>query len=379
MFAARPALRAMANTPSINPTQESARNTPLGSRFDKVLFDTVDALEAAQIPFAFIGGVATGGLARPRATHDLDIFVRPEDAEHTLNELAKAGFRTEKFDLQWLFKAFKDDIMVDIIFRSEGEFYYDEEVHAHRRFVDYHGKKVPVVAPEDLAIIKCAVHYEGGPHHWHDALNLLSRFDIDWPYLLQRSRRATRRVLSLLLYAQSNDVLIPNWVIVQLFESVFGTGQQQSQAAHAIATMRSSAPQGYQPALSSIPPPVRSHQSHAATEARSARGAEASRVPPAPSGSHAPAGASASNHLTLAPEYVVAHIREALAEDGRTIQQDLKILLNGNQIVVKGDCPTEAQCKAVEEVIRAAAPGYEIANQARIVAVTAPERAEEIS
>lgn len=353
----------MANTPSINPTQESARNTALGGRFDKVLFDTVDALEKANIPYAFIGGVATGGLARPRATHDLDIFVRPEDAEFTLNELGKAGFRTEKFDLQWLFKAFKDDIMVDIIFRSEGEFYYDEEVHAHRRFVDYHGKKVPVVAPEDLAIIKCAVHYEGGPHHWHDALNLLSRFDINWPYLLQRSRRATRRVLSLLLYAQSNDVLIPNWVIVQLFESVFGTGQQQSAAAAGIANARAHTGANPSPGF---------HATHA--ELNRSPGAEASKVPPPP-----PAGASAAGKPALAPEYVVAHIREALAEDGRTIQQDLKILLNGNQIVVKGDCPTEAQCKAVEEVIRAAAPGYEVSNQSRTAPVSAPERAEEIS
>ena len=341
----------MANTPSINPTQESARNTELGVRFDKVLFSTVEALERAQIPYAFIGGVATGGLARPRATHDLDIFVRPEDAEFTLNELAKAGFRTEKFDLQWLFKAFKDDILVDIIFRSEGEFYYDEEVHAHRRFVDYHGKKVPVVAPEDLAIIKCAVHYEGGPHHWHDALNLLSRFDIDWPYLLRRARRASRRVLSLLLYAQSNDVLIPNWVIVQLFDSVFGNGHQQRESA-------SHAPKAH-------PQPVAVRSFHQENLSRS----EAPKM----------GAVAASAKGASAPEYVVAHIRQALAEDPRTTQQDLKVLLNGNQIVVKGDCPTEAQCKAVEEVIRAVAPEYEIANQARVVEMMAPERMEEIS
>lgn len=343
----------MANTPSINPTQESARNTELGARFDKVLFSTVEALERAQIPYAFIGGVATGGLARPRATHDLDIFVRPEDAEFTLNELAKAGFRTEKFDLQWLFKAFKDDILVDIIFRSEGEFYYDEEVHAHRRFVDYHGKKVPVVAPEDLAIIKCAVHYEGGPHHWHDALNLLSRFDIDWPYLLRRSRRASRRVLSLLLYAQSNDVLIPNWVIVQLFDSVFGNGHQQREAAAPATKVKQ--PQAVA---------VRSFHQESLSK---------SSEPP----KTGPGAASAKG--APAPEYVVAHIRQALAEDPRTTQQDLKVLLNGNQIVVKGDCPTESQCKAVEEVIRTVAPDYEIANQARVAQMIAPERIEEIS
>jgi len=65
-------------------------------RFNRVLGDTVEALQESGIRYAFIGGVASGGLGRPRLTRDIDIFVRPEDAEATLRALAKHGFRTRR-------------------------------------------------------------------------------------------------------------------------------------------------------------------------------------------------------------------------------------------------------------------------------------------
>lgn len=321
----------MASTPSMNPSQVSARQTEGGARFDVALFATLDALEEAKIPFALIGGVATSGLGRPRSTHDIDIFVSPENAEATLQVLSKKGFRTEKFDIEWLFKAFKEDILIDIIFKSEGEMYFDDEVRAHRKWIDYHGRKIPVVSPEDLIIIKCAVHYEGGPHHWHDALAILANAPIDWEYLVKRSRKASRRALSLLLYAQSNDILIPNWVIARLYDHLFGTDSHRS-AAQKIEPVKA--------------------------------------IAPAP---------SLQSHSGKAPEYLVAHIREALAEDGRTAQQDLKILVSGNQVVVKGDCASHDRKRAIEEVIKVVAPEHQIANHVRVTSITGPELAEEIS
>lgn len=320
----------MANTPSINPSQISARNTEEGDRFNVVLFSTLDALEESKIPYAFIGGVAASGLGRPRSTHDIDLFVRPEDAEAVLRALGKKGFRTEKFDIEWLFKAFKDDILVDIVFRSKGDIYFDEEMQAHSRYVDFHGRKIPVVSPEDLAIIKCAVHYEGGPHHWHDALAILSHANMDWNYLLRRARRAPRRLLSLLIYAQSSDILIPNHVIAHLYDYIFSADPKQSTAR--VSPLR-----------------------HAATPPKQT-------LPD-----------------THTPDYLVAHVCEALKEDGRTAQQDLRVVLNGRQIVVKGNTLSEASRKSVEEVVSAAAPGYEIANHVSVVPLSGPERAEEIS
>jgi hypothetical protein len=326
----------MASTPSMNPTQVSARNTEGGARFDGVLFATLDALESARIPFALIGGVAASSLGRPRSTHDIDLFVRPEDAEAVLQTLSQKGFRTEKFDIEWLFKAFKEDILVDIIFRSEGEMYFDEEVQCHRKLIEYHGRQVPVVSPEDLIVIKCAVHYEGGPHHWHDALAILANATIDWNYLLKRARKASRRVLSLLMYAQSNDILIPNWVVTHLYEHLFGGGNKAG------ITM----------------------------------GGSVSSVPHARSGGRPNLVAG---HQPMAPEYLVAHLREALAEDGRTAQQDLKIVVSGNQVVVKGDCQTEERRIAIEEVIHSIAPQIEVSNHVRVAPMSGPDRVEEIS
>lgn len=334
----------MANTPSINPTQISARNTEGGARFNAVLFSTLDALEEAQIPFAFIGGVAASSLGRPRSTHDIDIFVSPEDAESAIQALGKKGFRTEKTDIEWLFKAFKDDILVDIVFRSRGDIYFDEEMHSNRKSVEFHGRKLPIVSPEDLVIIKCAVHYEGGPHHWHDALAILSHATIDWNYLLKRARRAPRRLLALLLYAQSSDILIPNSMIMNLFHHIFVDDEK-------IATSGKGAPAG----ASAFSEPER----------KVVRPLAAAPPPAAPGKEPA--------------EYLLAHIRQALAEDGRTAQQDLKILLDGNRVVVRGECTSNPRCNAIEEVIHSVAPHLEVTNQLKVLPTIAPALAEEIS
>jgi predicted nucleotidyltransferase len=336
---------AMANTPSISPTQVSARNTEGGARFNNALFSTLDALEEAKIPFALIGGVAASGLGRPRSTHDIDIFVSPEDAESALQALAAKDFRVERTDVEWLFKAFKDDILVDIVFRSKGDIYFDEEMHRNRKLADFHGRKVPVVSPEDLVIIKCAVHYEGGPHHWHDALAILSHATIDWNYLLKRSRRAPRRLLALLLYAQSSDILIPNSMIVNLFHHIFTDDGKIGEAKHV-----------------------------AQTPAQQVLASDAIKRPLA-----ARPYSVASSEQSHSQDYLLAHIRQALAEDPRTAQQDLKILLDGDRLVVKGECPSELRCKAVVDVIRSVAPHLDISNQIQVMRHCAPERAEEIS
>ena len=55
------------------------------------------------------------------------------------------------------------------------------------------------------------------------------------------------------------------------------------------------------------------------------------------------------------------------------------MLLSGNQVVVEGVAPSEAARRAVEEVVKDAAPGFEVANRVHVAKVAGPERAEEIS
>lgn len=189
--------------------------------FLEVIVEVGRLLEYAGIPFAFMGGLASTMHGRPRWTHDVDVFVKPQDALHALDQLKVAGFRTERTDDDWLYKAFKKKVMVDIIFKSRGSIYFDDEMHSRTVVGNYRGAPVRFVPPEDLVVIKAAVADEVGPHHWHDALSVLTSSRIDWEYLLRRSRAAPRRVLALLLYAQSEDLMVPNSVIRQLFHDLF--------------------------------------------------------------------------------------------------------------------------------------------------------------
>ena len=191
--------------------------------FGEVLRKTVDALDAAEVPYALIGGIASSGFGRPRWTHDIDVFVKPEDAMRALEALDEAGFRTERTDCRWIFKGFLRDVMVDIIFRSTGGFYFDREMLERAVHHEFQGHPVRLVPPEDLLIMKAVVHDEPSPRHWHDALGVLAGSDLDWEYLERRAMRAPRRVLSLLIYAHSLDLHVPAQTVRRLFEKVYGS------------------------------------------------------------------------------------------------------------------------------------------------------------
>jgi hypothetical protein len=178
--------------------------------FRRVLREAAEALRGADLPHLFMGGLASAALGRPRWTHDIDVFVSPDDARRTLQILGRAGFRTQETDPEWLFKALKDDVLVDVIFLSDGRVVLDEEMAARARPAEIEGITVPVIAAEDLIVIKALVHKERSPRHWFDALALLRRDDLDWEYLLGRARRYNPlRVLSLLYYARSSDQVVP--------------------------------------------------------------------------------------------------------------------------------------------------------------------------
>jgi hypothetical protein len=188
--------------------------------FQRVLRETADIFRRSRIPHLFMGGVASAALGRPRWTHDIDLFVGPEDARRTLALLAEHGFETQETDPEWLFKALKEDVLVDVIFLSDGRVSLDEEMAARARWAVVQGIRLPVIGPEDLIVIKALVHKERSPRHWFDALALLRRDDLDWEYLLRRARRYNPlRVLSLLYYARSSDQVVPGEAIRRLREA----------------------------------------------------------------------------------------------------------------------------------------------------------------
>jgi predicted nucleotidyltransferase len=183
----------------------------------QVLESVVKTLDD-EIPYAFMGGLASAIYGRPRWSYDIDVFVRKEDAAETLRLLGEAGFATDRFDERWIYKAISEGVLVDVIFRAMSEIYFDDEMIDRTRRREFRGVQVPVIPPEDLVVIKATVSSEGRPRHWYDALGVLIRTPLDWPYLLRRARHGAHRVASLLLYAQSADIPVPNSVVQQLVE-----------------------------------------------------------------------------------------------------------------------------------------------------------------
>ncbi len=309
----------------------------LAERFNRVLNDTVEAMEESGLRYVFIGGIASSARGRPRSTHDIDIFVMPEDAERALRALASKGFRVEKTDPSWLYKGWKENILVDVIFKSKGEIYLDSEMYQRVTTAEFHGKSLRLVAPEDLLIIKAAAHSEQTPGHWHDAVALLSHATIDWDYLLKRARRAPRRILSLLLYAQSNDIGVPNSVIHDLYSGIFGDYHRATVGGHGVS---------------------RPHVTSIREEPLFQR--------------------LASQEMPVRRLYAVPHLKEALAEDPRTNELDILIDQSNDTILLRGEVPNSERKEAVEQLCREKFPECVIENQIRVLSFPEPSETEDV-
>jgi hypothetical protein len=189
--------------------------------FAATLRDALKAAEGSGCAFLVLGGLASSLVGRPRWTHDIDLLVRADDARAVLDAFRVAGFDTEETDPVWLFKAFKRDVMVDIIFMITGGIYLDRDMEEHAMEREYEGLRIRIPSAEDQVVIKAIVHREETSRHWFDALAILGRADLNWDYLLHRARVGARRVLALLIYAQSSDILVPTRVIQRLYEEVY--------------------------------------------------------------------------------------------------------------------------------------------------------------
>ena len=229
-----------------------------------------------------------------------------------------------------MFKGWKEEILVDIIFRSSADIYFDQEVQEHVRRVPYNGRLVNAIAPEDLIVIKAAVHEEHSSHHWFDALAVLIQGNLDWEYLLRRAKHAPRRVLALMIYAQSKDVAVPNTVIQRLYRSLYES-----------------------PSYSPVPV-IHPYKETTLTD---------------------------DNHKISLEEpyiYTKGRIMEALTIDERVAEHDIKIHVSGESIVARGEVITDEQKEAINEVVERIAPSHDFKNLVIVRILSAPEGSEAI-
>jgi predicted nucleotidyltransferase len=193
---------------------------------DLVLFrETLDlavkTLVSRDVPFGAIGGIAAVAWGRPRwdpASLDVDLMVRPQDADATQAALEEEGFEAvPTTEDHWLRSVVREGVGIDLIFRAAGDIYLDQEMLERIAEREFEGARVPVVSAEDTVVMKALAFGEQTPTYWAEALSIIARHDLDWDYVLRRARHGVHRVLSLLLYAQSQDLAVPPAAVRELF------------------------------------------------------------------------------------------------------------------------------------------------------------------
>ena len=148
------------------------------------------ALREADVPFVLGGGVAIWARGGPETEHDLDYFVKPRDAEGALQALADAGFRPEKPPEGWLYKAWDDHVLVDLIFDPTGVTVDDAFIDGAEE-AEVHAVRMRILSPEDVLVTKLLALKEHSLDY--DGLLEISRAvreQIDWDDVRRRTEES---------------------------------------------------------------------------------------------------------------------------------------------------------------------------------------------
>jgi hypothetical protein len=229
----------------------------------RVLHEACAALDAAGIPYMVGGGTAVVIWGRDRRTKDFDLFLNRDVTKRAMTLLAQAGFTTSDTEKSWLYKAWRGDVLVDLIVEVRGNVRITDQTLLHARMVEQHGYTFRIMGPEDVVYRKIVCLTEGRPD-WHDAMSIIQRQgdDFDWLYLLYLAQQHPRRVLGFFLFAQSElnspdgqvhsvvenlifrgdaEGPIPQWVVLTLVQQLWERGMPSVYQPHRLELYRKAA------------------------------------------------------------------------------------------------------------------------------------------
>lgn len=142
------------------------------------------------MPFILAGGLACWARGGPPTEHDVDLCVRPEDAERAARVLEEAGMKIERPPEEWLLKAFDGEIMIDLIFEPEGN-PVDDALFERADDIPVQSATMRVMAADDILVTKLLVLTE---HHldYDGLLELVRplREQIDWEAVRRRTEHS---------------------------------------------------------------------------------------------------------------------------------------------------------------------------------------------
>jgi hypothetical protein len=163
----------------------------MDAEFERVLATMKKAggvLNDAGVPWALGGGLACWARGGPETEHDVDLLIRPEDAERAQRALVHAGFRAETPPEGWLLKAFDEGVMVDLIFSPQGGPVNDDLLE-RAEMLEVHAMRMPVARLEDVLVQKVLALTEQSPD-FSGVLELARslREQVDWDEVRARTR-----------------------------------------------------------------------------------------------------------------------------------------------------------------------------------------------
>lgn len=97
------------------------------------------------------GSIAAWARGGPQPHKDIDLMLKPADAEAALDALREAGMRAQHPPEEWLLKAWRDDVLLDLIYRPTGMEITDE-VLARADMLPVMAVATPVMHVDDMLI-----------------------------------------------------------------------------------------------------------------------------------------------------------------------------------------------------------------------------------
>ncbi|MQY25864.1 BON domain-containing protein [Nocardia aurantia] len=252
----------------------------------------VNTLSDSDVQFAVAGGCAVYARGGPPSDHDVDIFVKPADAEPARAALVAAGLRADDPPEDWLIKAYDGEILVDLIFRPAFHAVTDE-LFSRSTWMRIGPAMAPVISGTDLLVDKLMVldpqRLDFTPL-LHIARGL--REQVDWPKVRENTATSpyARAFLSLLDDLGISDI-----------------GHEPGDEAEAIL-----------------------------------------------------------------PQYLVANLRRAFAEDDRTAELGVGVTIRGGTVVLSGDVTSVQQRERLARIVAEHVPKLHVHNDVRVITPAAP-------
>ena len=119
----------------------------------KTMKHAAAALRAADVDFMLGGGLAIWARGGPPSAHDVDFFVRETDAARALEALVAVGMEPELPPEEWLYKAYDESVLVDLIFRPSGGPVGDEHF-GRATALEVHAQTMLVASIDDVLVTK---------------------------------------------------------------------------------------------------------------------------------------------------------------------------------------------------------------------------------